>query len=95
MKKTFVVDVTQRITVTLETEKFTHDLMKDFNEVISDYGTEEDAYEQHAKHIAYLAANGEDFFATDFVEGYGWVNEAGITVTKVRDFDTEVVEGGA
>ncbi|WP_320194715.1 hypothetical protein RMR10_010105 [Agrobacterium rosae] len=93
--KTFTVDVTSRITVILDETKFTA-IMPEFNECISDFGTNDAAFERHAKHIARLAAGGEDFSDCDFVEGYGIVHEAGIDVTVHNATDIEIVsEGGA
>ena len=95
MKKRFIVDVTHRVSVYLDTTKFDEKLMKEFNETISDFGTDSDAYEEHAKHIARLAANGTDFEPHYFVEGYGYARDAGIDAIVHHDFDIDVVERGA
>lgn len=94
IKKRFVVEVTRRFTVLMDTSKFDRDLMSDFNKCISDFGTDEDAYEQHALHIARLSSDGFEFNPSDFVEGYGPVAEAGITVIAHNDFITDVIEAG-
>lgn len=97
--KTFVFDVTRRIVVTLDESKFTTKIMEDFNSCITDLGTDERAYLAHAERIADLFAHGlEDFSLTDFVEGYGVVEEAGIFVNANDDYDyidRVFPEGGA
>lgn len=93
-KKRFVVEVTRRFTIQLDTSKFGSDLMSEFNSSISDYGTDEYAYQQHAERIARLSSDGVDFGPSDFVEGYGPVAEAGITVVAHNDFITDVIEAG-
>lgn len=93
-KKRFVVEVTRRFTVLLDTSKFDSDLMAEFNSSISDYGTDEYAYQQHAERIARLSSDGIEFDPSDFVEGYGPVAKAGITVVAHNDFIVDVVERG-
>ncbi|CDN93506.1 hypothetical protein [Agrobacterium tumefaciens] len=94
--KTFVVDVTQRITVRIDETKFTAELMEDFNKSITDFGTDEYAFERHAEHIARLAASGTDFEPHYFVEGYGYARDAGVEAFVHNNFDTDVVsKGGA
>ena len=97
--KTFTFDVTRRVVVTLDESKFTNKLMAEFNSVITDLGTDEHAHLAHAERIADLFAHGlEDFSPTDFVEGYGVVEAAGIYVNADDDYDyIERVfpEGGA
>lgn len=97
--KTFVFDVTRRVVVTLDESKFTTKTMAEFNAVITDLGIDEHAYLAHAKRIADLFAHGlEDFNPSDFVEGYGPVEAAGIFVKADDDYDCiERVfpEGGA
>ena len=93
-KKRFVIEVTRRFTIELDTTKFDGDVMQDFNKCISDFGTDEDAYEQHALHIARLSSDGFEFNPCDFVEGYGPVAEAGIKVVAHKHFITDVIEAG-
>lgn len=94
--KTFVVDVTQRITVRIDETKFTEEVMEGFNLCINDFGTDEAAFEEHAKHIARLAASGTEFEPDYFVEGYGYPRDAGIDAIVHNNFDIDVVsEGGA
>lgn len=91
--KTMSYYVTQRIVVSIDESKFTPELMADFNKIISDFGTDEYAIEQHGEHIAMLAANGTcDFSPGDFVEGYGIVRDAGISVTVANQMDVERIE---
>lgn len=90
--KTMTFDVTTRVVVQIDETKFTPELMIAFNRTISDYGLDEDAFEQHGEHIARLAASGEDFWPSDFVEGYGIVRDAGIQVAVANELDVERVD---
>jgi len=91
--KTMSFYVTQRIIVSIDESKFTPDLMADFNQCISDFGTDEHAIEQHGEHIAMLAADGTcEFNPRDFVEGYGIVRDAGISVTVANRMTVEKCE---
>lgn len=97
--KPFTFDVTRRVVVTLDESRFTTEMMEEFNSSITDLGTGEHAYLAHAERIADRFAHGlEDFRPTDFVEGYGYVELAGIRVTSNVTYDyVERVfpEGGA
>lgn len=80
-------EVTQRVQVAIDTDKFTIEKMQDFNACISDFGTDEEALVDHGRHIAQLAGRGvEEFYPSDFVEGYGRVGEAGIKVEILDDY---------
>ncbi|MCY1705510.1 hypothetical protein [Pannonibacter sp. SL95] len=92
--KCFVVEVTRQVTVELDTSRFTKELMEEFNAVITDFGTDEDAYEAHARHIAWFAANVSEVSPDDFAEGYGVLKDAGITVKVHSEPDVEIVGGG-
>ncbi|TRA97016.1 MULTISPECIES: hypothetical protein [Agrobacterium] len=86
--KTFTFDITRRVVVTLDESRFTTEMMEEFNSIITDLGTGEHAYLAHAERIADLFAHGlEDFSPTDFVEGYGYVELAGISVNANDDCD--------
>jgi len=91
--KTMTFDVTTRVTVRIDETKFTQELMAQFNNAISDFGIDEDAFELHGEHIARLAAEGEDFWPGGFVEGYGIVRDAGIKVEVANERDIERVDG--
>ncbi len=95
--KTMTFDVTTRVIVRIDEAKFTKELMEEFNSTISNYGLDDDAFIQHGEHIARLAADGEDFWPSDFVEGYGIVGDAGIDVVVANGRDIERVDrqGGA
>ncbi len=95
--KTMTFDVTTRVIVQIDETKFTEELMTEFNRSISDFGLDEDTFERHGEHIAYLAAAGEDFWPSDFVEGYGVVRDAGIKVEVMneRDIERVVEQAGA
>lgn len=82
--KTFEVDVTQRVKVTVDEDKFTPKFMEEFRESFYPF------YElkQHVEHLAQLTARGGvDPIVTTFIEGYGATKEMGIKVD-----DGEVVE---
>ncbi|MCB5204225.1 DUF2528 family protein [Neorhizobium sp. T786] len=84
--KTFEFEVTQRIKVQIDEAKFTPEMMEEFNRCISDFGTDEYAFERHGEHIAQLAGRGyEEFLPSDSVEGYGPIREAGIKVEILED----------
>lgn len=79
--RTFILDVTTRVEVTFDETKFTPERMAEFNAIISDYGVDDNAFEQHAEHLAELAAIGAiDTGRNSFIEGYGPLDEAGIRI---------------
>lgn len=85
--KTYTVEVTSIVEVTLDETKFTPEFFAEFNGTISDWG---DDLEEHAKHLAWVHATGVE--ALDgygaFVEGYGKTKDMGISATLT---DTDVV----
>ena len=81
-------EVTTRVVVIIDESKL-QPLMADFNQGISDFGEGDDAILQHGEHIARLTAVGEDFWPSDFVEGYGVVKDAGIDVTVMNEVQVE------
>lgn len=89
--KTYTFEVSRRVVVQLDQAKFTAQLMAEFDGSITDYSSAEDpeyAMRNHAERIAMIYARGdEDFMPSDFVEGYGPVAEAGITVTSDGTYD--------
>lgn len=91
--KTYSVEVTVTVDVTLDETKFTPEFFEEFNGSITDWG---DDLEEHAKHLAWVHATGVEDLAyvsrAPFVEGYGPVDEMGIQAVT-RDTETEVVEG--
>lgn len=85
--KTFFFDITQRVKVEIDEEKFTPELMDEFNKSISDFGHGEEAFVQHAEHIGRLSVVGlVDIVPRSFVEGYGYCDEAGIAATVQEDY---------
>lgn len=90
--RTFTVEVTQTVEVTLDETKFTPEFMAEFNSTITDFG---DDLEEHAKHLAWVHATRVEDLAyvmtAPFVEGYGPVDELGIQAIT-RDTDVECVE---
>ena len=91
--KTFSVEVTVSVDVTLDETKFTPEFFEEFNDSITDWG---DDLEEHAKHLAWVHATGVEDLAyvsrAPFVEGYGPVDEMGIQAVT-RDTETDVLEG--
>lgn len=92
MTKTFEVEVTQTVRVTLDETKFDETFMQEFRDSFFSF----DELEEHVGHIAQLHARGvvdlEGRCPTDFVEGYGPANEMGI---KAETIDTDVYVIGA
>lgn len=92
MMKSFLVRVTCRVQVKIDPTKFTPEKMADFNACINDFGVDDDAFERHAKHIARLTVTeGFDFEGPAFVEGYGNVDNAGISSVLENSVDIEIV----
>ena len=87
--KTFAVNVTQLITVEVDETKFTPEFMAEFNEHM---------FEANLRgHVEYIAGSMNAGIITSsisFLEGYGPLNEFGISVKKigVPEFETEEVE---
>lgn len=87
--KTYTVEVTSIVEVTLDETKFTPEFFAEFNETISDWG---DDLAEHAKHLAWVHATGVE--ALDgygaFVEGYGKAADMGISA-KTEGTECEVI----
>jgi len=75
--QTFNVEVTQTIRVSLDETKFTESFMQEFRDLIFPaYDTRD-----HAEHLASLYARGViEGYGSEFVEGYGSINEFGIDI---------------
>lgn len=91
--KTFTVEVTQTVIVTLDETKFDDAFMADFQASFFSF----DSLEEHAEHLAQLHARGivdiED--GDEFVEGYGPAASMGLRAT-IDYVDTVLVaKGGA
>jgi hypothetical protein len=84
--KTFTVEVTQIITVTLDESKFDDTFMEEFRESFYQF----DTLEEHAEHLAQLEARGLVNDYKPFIEGYGPAEEMGIKL-KAGPAHTEVV----
>jgi len=83
----FNCEFIQPVLVTLDETKFTPEFMQEFRESFYDFWT----IEQHAAHIAQLAARGlRDFSHNDFVEGYGVVGEMGISSVILNNSEISV-----
>ena len=77
----FYVRVEHIVEVELDDTKFTPEFMAEFSATITDF----DTLEQHAEHIAQLAAR-EVYglnrrVPSEFVEGYGPIGEMGISAS--------------
>lgn len=77
--KTFDIEVLQNITVKLDEEKFTPEFMDDFRRDFYPFDTVED----HARHLAQLAARGV-IETPCFIEGYGFSRAMGIEIQIER-----------
>lgn len=82
--KTYRVEITQTIEVTLDEAKFDEAFMAEFRESFFDF----DTLEEHAEHIAQLYARGlwEDSLGNRFIEGYGEAPDMGISARE-RGFE--------
>lgn len=83
--KTFTVEVTTRVEVTLDVSKFDEAFMEEFRGSFYSF----DTIEEHAEHIGQLEARGlidTTWERNDFIEGYGPAHEMGI---KARALETE------
>ena len=92
--KTFDVEVTMLVRVSLDETKFDSDFCDQFNNFISDFGQPDDPYMliEHAENLAQLEARG---MPTDgFIEGYGEAKNMGIRVSdaKILDMTTTKLE---
>lgn len=92
--QTFEVEVTQIVRVTLDPSQFTPEFMSEFRESFFPF----DTIEEHAEHIAQLAAREvyslNPYLPDEFVEGYGPIGKMGISAT-VDDCETEILSGSA
>lgn len=84
---TFDVEITQFVRVTLDPAKFTPEFMAEFRQSFYQFND----IEQHAVHLAQLAARGvaelSPYLPDEFVEGYGPIGEMGISaeITGIRE----------
>jgi hypothetical protein len=86
----FTVEVTQIVTVTLDETKFTSEFMDEFRQSFFQF----DTLEEHAEHLAQLAARGiaePSKHCGEFIEGYGPSVDMGIT-TNVDLLETFVID---
>lgn len=83
--KTFEVEVTQVVHLTIDETKFT----KEFIEEFSSYMFHTDCIEDHIKHLSQLAAR--EMLDYDFIEGYGDPQDFGIKYTII-DSNEEIIE---
>jgi hypothetical protein len=86
----FTVEVTQVVTVTLDETKFTPEFMEEFRGHFFDFET----IDEHAEHLAQLAARGviePSKYSGEFIEGYGPSADMGIT-TDTRIYDMYISE---
>lgn len=88
--KTFEIEVRQTVKVTLDESKFTPEFMQEFRASFFLFET----VEEHAEHVAQLAARGIHDFSKyrrdEFVEGYGPIGEFGI-IAEVIEMEMEIL----
>ncbi len=84
--KTFEIEVTQHVRVTLDETKFDEVFMQEFRDGFYPFDTLED----HASHIAQLHARGivGMFPKNEFIEGYGPRNEMGIGAEIIAQIES-------
>lgn len=88
MIKEFTVMVASRVTVEIDTSKFTEEFMQDFRDCMHDFYDIDD----HVEHLAALEAIGY-IPATYLVEGYGHIGDMGIKLkSTVSAIEIESVE---
>lgn len=85
MKKT--VEVVFHVDVEMDEQKFTPAFMAEFSEAIS---ADIDSIDEHAKHIAQMAARG--VLSDKFTEGYGPLTDMGISARVMMIEEPRIVE---
>lgn len=83
---TKTIEVRQQVTVTVDENKFTPEFMGAFRKSFYDFET----IEEHIEHIAQAGARGIVSWPGDFLEGYGKLNDFGVTF-KVGHAECEVL----
>lgn len=77
--QTFEIEVSQKVSVTIDDAKMTPAFMEEFREGFYDFADLED----HASHIAQMAVrNLIEGRPEEFVEGYGPLADVGVSLTK-------------
>jgi hypothetical protein len=79
-----LVRVSFMVEVETDDSKFTPEFMKEYRELLYNF----DTIDEHAEHIAQLAVRG---LLDRFTEGYGWVEEMGISA-EIIEQEEEVEE---
>lgn len=87
---TKLVEVRQRIRVTVDETKFTDEWMGEFRKVMYPFYTIND----HLEHLAQLYARGI-YDNHSFIEGYGKAKDLGIKFYDTRDGEQEVLQDAA
>jgi len=85
--KTFEIEVTRRVQVTLDESKFDEKFMREFDRWFYDFGRD---INRHVKHLAWLYAAGRIGGLDRFVEGYGKLSEMGISFDEINGDDVEI-----
>ncbi len=85
MRKT--VEVVFHVEVDMDESKFTPAFMSEYRELISEVI---DTLDEHAKHIAQMAARG--VLSENFTEGYGPLREMGIKARAMIIEEPRIVE---
>lgn len=82
---TKTITVSQEIEVTIDDTKFTSEFMQEFRDHMYDFHDVAD----HMEHLAILYATGVVDEVSSFVEGYGNLDEMGITTSRAGPISTE------
>lgn len=86
-RKTFEITITKMIEVEYDTEKFTDEVINDFNDHIYYVG---DKIEEHVKNIVEMHAKDLDY--SGFLEGYGPLEDLGVKFNDLsEDVESELV----
>ncbi len=74
------VELVQLVNVTVDESKFTAEFYEEFNTYFYDFGSD---IEKHIEHLAQMYARGVVHEFTEFIEGYGPVQDFGIKFEEV------------
>lgn len=88
MTKTYEVEITRIVSVTIDETKFTDEFLEEFSNYIS---SDIDDIDSHVEHLAWSFAMGR-VDHDQFIEGYGPAKDFGIKFREVDDWVSEVRE---
>ena len=84
---TKIIQVTQTIEVTVDETKFTDEFMREYREYFYDF----DDIDDHLRFLASQEAQGFVSHGSAFIEGYGPMNEMGISF-NTTSLETDVID---